>query len=144
MYELTSPGQVEFRSLHGLVSKATCHLSSHKWSIYWWCRSHSSGVTWPRCSRSPGCHCCSPSIDCYTALAWLYWDCRWPGYETWHQIGWLYPFVIGWSRYRLRLPRVALHFGLTWLMGISTVLQRLLTVHLPIPKASKCVPLGLC
>ena len=36
-------------------------------------------------------------------------------HETW------YPSVIGWSKYMLHLPRVPLHFGLTWPVGISAV-----------------------
>ena len=33
-----------------------------------------------------------------------------------------------WSKYRLGIPRVAMHFGLTWLEGIPIVLQKSLTV----------------
>ena len=45
------------------------------------------------------------------------------GYESWPPIDWPHPFVIGWSEDRLGLPSDPLHFGLTWPMGIPTVLQ---------------------
>ena len=35
------------------------------------------------------------------------------GLETWPQIGWHHPFVIGWSKYRLGLLSAPLHYGLT-------------------------------
>ena len=45
-------------------------------------------------------------------------------YETWPLIGWHHPFVIGWSKYRLREASsaghswyAAVHCGLVWLVG---------------------------
>ena len=54
-------------------------------------------------------------------------------YETWPPIGWHHPAVISWSRYRLGLPRVAMHCGFMWLVGIATVFHRSLTVSLHNP-----------
>ena len=55
------------------------------------------------------------------------------GYETWNSISQHHTFVIGQSKYRLGLPRVSLHCGLMWPMGISTVFQTPLTVPLHSP-----------
>ena len=54
------------------------------------------------------------------------------------------PFFIGWSRYRIELPRVAMHCGLTWLVGISTVLQRPLQSLCTAQRKTNCLRFGLC
>ena len=53
------------------------------------------------------------------------------GYETWPPIGWHHRFVIGWSKDRLGLLSAPLHYGLTWPVGIPTVIQTQVTVPLP-------------
>ena len=55
------------------------------------------------------------------------------GYGTWPPVGWHHTFVIVWSKYRLRMARVVMNFGLTWAMGISTVLQMAMAVPLDRP-----------
>ena len=50
------------------------------------------------------------------------------GYETWPPIGWHHAFVIGWSKDRLGLPSAHCIYGLTWPVGIPTVLQTPVTV----------------
>ena len=42
-----------------------------------------------------------------------------------------WPFVIAWFKYRLALPCVAMHCGLTWSMGISTVSRLIVSLHSP-------------
>ena len=56
------------------------------------------------------------------------------GYDAWHPIGWHHAFVIGWSKYRLRLPSAPLHYGLTWPMGIPPFFR----------PQWQYLPLGLC
>ena len=67
-------------------------------------------------------------LDCFTVPAWWHYDCQW---NMRHGLpnGWHHPFVIGWSKYQLRLPDC----GLMWPVGISTVFQRSLTVPLHSP-----------
>ena len=55
------------------------------------------------------------------------------GYETWPLIGWHHHFMIGWSKFRLRLHNAPLHYGLTWSVGIPIGFQILVTVPLDIP-----------
>ena len=50
------------------------------------------------------------------------------GYETWPPIGCYHAFVIGWSKYRLGLPSVPLHCGLTSQADIPTTFQTSVTV----------------
>ena len=45
------------------------------------------------------------------------------GKETWPPIGWHHHFVTGGCNYRLKLPRVPLHDGLSWRVGIPTVFR---------------------
>ena len=67
------------------------------------------------------------------------------GCETWPPIGWHHAFVIGWGKYRLGLHGAPLHYGLTWLVGITTVFYTPLTVPLHSPNGRQiCLPLGLC
>ena len=41
------------------------------------------------------------------------------GSETWPPVGSHHLFLIGWSKYRLGLPRAPLHYGLMWPVGIT-------------------------
>ena len=50
-------------------------------------------------------------------------------------------FVIGWSRYRLGLPRAPLHYMPTWPVGIPIVFQNPVRVPLHSPNS---LPIGLC
>ena len=64
------------------------------------------------------------------------------GYETWSSIGWHHASLNVWSKYRLRLSRNPLHYGLTWPLGIPTVFQTPVTV--PMHSPNGCLSLGLC
>ena len=66
------------------------------------------------------------------------------GYETWPPIGWHHPFVIGWCKYRPGLPRVAMHCGFMWLVGISIVFGGHWQPPCTALTAGKCLPLALC
>ena len=55
------------------------------------------------------------------------------GYETWPLVGWHHPFVIGWSKYRLRFLTAPLHYEFMWPVGIHTVFQTPVTVPLHHP-----------
>ena len=66
------------------------------------------------------------------------------GYKTWPAIGWHHTFVIGWSKYRLGLPRAPLHFGLTWPVGIRTVSQTPVTVPLHSPNGRQMPAVRVC
>ena len=63
-------------------------------------------------------------------------------YETWPAIAWHHPLVIDWSKYRLVLPRVALHWAHV------TEFSPFLKGHWQSPctavTAGICLPLGLC
>ena len=58
------------------------------------------------------------------------------GYKTMPPIGWHHPFVIGWYKYKLGLPRTPLYYGLTWPVGIPTIFQPPVTVHLVLCKGT--------
>ena len=61
-------------------------------------------------------------LNCYTILPSGVWDMTSKN-----------RFVIGWSKYRLGLPCITMDYGLVWLVGISTVFLRPLTVPLHCP-----------
>ena len=48
-------------------------------------------------------------------------------------VGWHHSVVISWSKYTLGLPCVIIHRGHMWPVGISTILQRPLTIPLHSP-----------
>ena len=53
------------------------------------------------------------------------------GHGAWPPIVCRHPFVIGWSTYRFGIASVSMYNGLSWPVGISTHLQRPLTVCPP-------------
>ena len=55
------------------------------------------------------------------------------GYGAWSLTGWHHHFMIDWSRYRLGLPGVAMHYGFMQPVGIPTVFCKALTVPLHSP-----------
>ena len=66
------------------------------------------------------------------------------GYAAWSPINRHHPFMIGLSKYRFGIASVAMDYGLTWPVGIFTIVryhwQSLCTALM----ACKCLPLGLC
>ena len=74
-------------------------------------------------------------VHCKDALL----DCSAPGGErceslTWvDEIGCVACYVIGWCSYRLGKSWHAMHYGFMWMVGISTIFQRPLTVLLSSP-----------
>ena len=54
-------------------------------------------------------------------------------FETLPLIGWHHPFLIGWSKHWLGMPRVAMDCGVIWPVWLPTGFQRQLTVSLHSP-----------
>ena len=74
------------------------------------------------------------TIDSYTVITW--WRTV---SEIWPPIAQDQPFMIGWSQYKLGLPRVAMHCGHTWPAGIP-FFQRPLTVAMHSPNGGRGHP----
>ena len=80
-------------------------------------------------------------VDCYTVLLWWLWDCHW-GMRYGLQLAGI-TFFDWLVQIQVRNISIAKYYELTWLVGISMMFQRPLTVPLHNPNG-RDLPLGLC